>query len=102
MPAALIAPHFGYVASSFFAGKGDRPLVGHDLLAIDPVIFSNDRFPGRLLHLLATILSQPGTRLPGDRRWQNRQRAQASGVRIPAPLPNMATAMLGWANARPT
>jgi len=36
--------------------------------------------------LAAAIETQPGARLPGQRRWQARQRSQKHGVDIPLAL----------------
>ena len=86
LAAALSASHFGYEASSFFTGEGDQPRVGQFLLAIDPNVFSGNLFAERLEDLLTAILSQPGTRLPGERRFDNRRHAEANGVVIPSPV----------------
>ena len=86
LAAALSASHFGFEADSFFTGEGDQPRVGQFLLAIDPNAFSSNRFAERLEDLLAAIVSQPGTRLPGARRFESRRRAIANGVVIPPPV----------------
>ncbi|MGI9409668.1 MAG: Ldh family oxidoreductase [Hyphomicrobiaceae bacterium] len=86
LAAALSASHFGYEAGSFFTGEGDQPRVGQFLLAIDPNAFSDNLFADRIEDLLTAILSQPGTRLPGERRFENRTHAEANGVVIPSPV----------------
>src|SRR3546814_5911381 len=68
LSAALTASNFGYEASSFFTGEGAPPRVGQFLIVIDPGPFSQGGFLDRLEDLLAAILEQPGTRLPGDRK----------------------------------
>ena len=83
LAAALSASHFGYEADSFFTGEGQQPRVGQFLLAIDPATFSQGQFAMRLEDLLAAILSQPGTRLPGARRFESRRHSEANGVVIP-------------------
>lgn len=80
LAAALTASHFGYEASSFFDGDGPAPHVGQFMIAIDPTTFSAGRFSDRLEDLLAEIESQPGTRLPGVRRFELRRAAMADGV----------------------
>ena len=93
LAAALSASHFGYEADSFFTGDGDQPRVGHLLLAIDPGRFSQNRFGARLEDLLDAILSQDGTRLPGDRRSDHRRKARENGVTIAAPLADQLLAL---------
>ena len=82
LAAALTASRFGYEASSFFDGEGDAPHVGQFMIAIDPAMFSGDRFSDRLEELLGEIAGQPGTRLPGARRFELRRAAMADGVVI--------------------
>jgi (2R)-3-sulfolactate dehydrogenase (NADP+) len=86
LAAALSASHFGYEASSFFSGEGEAPHVGQFLLAIDPEPLSRGRFRDRLEDLLTAILQQPGTRIPGDRRYALRAAAAHKGVSLPQPL----------------
>lgn len=86
LAAALSASQFGYEASSFFTGEGDPPLVGQFLIAIDPDPLSRNRFGDRLEDLFATILAQPGTRLPGERRFALRKEAARNGISLPKDL----------------
>ncbi len=86
LAAALTASNFGYEASSFFTGAGDPPGVGQFLIAIDPQPFSAGAFAGRLEALLAAVLEQPGTRLPGAQRVTRRIEAERSGVDLPQAL----------------
>ncbi len=88
LAAALTASNFGFEASSFFSADGPAPHVGQFMLAIDPDTFSNGRFADRLECLLTEIESQPGTRLPGQRRFALRKQAQENGVEIPLALYN--------------
>jgi (2R)-3-sulfolactate dehydrogenase (NADP+) len=80
LAAALTAAHFGFEASSFFTAEGEPPNVGQLLLALAPNPLSNHRFAARLEDLIAAILIQPNTRLPGDRRLKQRQRAHHEGL----------------------
>ena len=82
LAAALSASHFGYEASSFFDAKGGPPRVGQFFLVLDPSRFAGAAFAARVSDLLAAILAQPGTRLPGDRRLAARAKAQAQGLSI--------------------
>ena len=86
LAAALSASQFGYEASSFFAGEGDPPHVGQLLLAIDPGPLSAGGFGPRLGDLLTEVADQPGTRLPGERRYEQRAKAAQDGVTLPQAL----------------
>jgi len=80
LAAALTASHLGFEASSFFTSEGPPPRVGQLLLAIDPGALSGGAFAERLETLLDAMLAQPGVRLPGTRRLDNRARAGAIQV----------------------
>ena len=82
MAAALTGANFGFEASSFFTPEGQPPGVGQLLIAMAPGPLSGDRFAQRLETLLAAILGQAGTRLPGDRRLKLREQAQQNGISL--------------------
>ncbi len=82
LAAALTASNFGFEASSFFAAEGEPPGVGQFLVAINPQPFSGGAFTERLETLLAAILDQPGTRLPGAQRLSRRAEARQNGVHL--------------------
>ena len=86
LSAALSASCFGFESSSYFTAEGPPPRAGQFLLAIDPGPFSGHRFASRLEDLLAAIEEQPGTRLPGQRRFALRERAEREGVTLPRAL----------------
>ena len=86
LAAALSASQFGYEASSFFTGEGHPPHVGQLLLAIDPGPLSAGGFGPRLGDLLTEVADQPGTRLPGERRYEQRAKAAQDGVTLPQAL----------------
>ena len=86
LAAALSASQFGYESSSFFTGDGNPPHIGQFIIAISPGPLSANQFGARLDDLVAAITSQPGTRLPGQRRFELRQAHERDGVLIPAPL----------------
>lgn len=86
MAAALTGAHFGFEASSFFTADGPAPRVGQFFLVMDPARFAGDEFPERLEVLLDAIATQPGTRLPGDRRLALRERHRGEGLEIPDAL----------------
>ena len=79
----MTGSNFGYQASSFFNAEGPPPRVGQLFLVFDPRAFASGDFRDRLEQLLAAVLAQPGTRLPGDRRLANRERARLEGVELP-------------------
>ena len=93
LAAALTASHFAYEADSFFTGAGNQPRVGQFLIAIDPGAFSRNRFGERLEDLLAAILDQSGTRLPGQQRYEHRRQARKVGITIPPPLSDQLLAL---------
>ncbi len=86
LAAALSASCFGFEASSYFTAEGPPPRAGQFLLALDPGPISQGRFGNRLEDLLAAIEAQPGTRLPGQRRYAQRAKAEREGVAIPRGL----------------
>lgn len=69
------------------AGKGGPPKGGELILALDPARFGD---PGGFLahgeKLFEAILVQEGTRLPGARRFENREKTAESGIDIPQSL----------------
>lgn len=83
MAAAMTGAHFGYEASSFFDDKGGPPRVGQFLLGFRPGPLSGDSYSARIEELIAAVLEQPGTRLPGARRFEIRERAAQEGIDIP-------------------
>ncbi len=93
--AALTGSLFGYEASSFFEAEGPAPRTGQFLIALDPDRFSNGVFAARLEALIAAILEQEGTRLPGARRFALRAAAERDGVTLPDALHNEINAMAG-------
>ncbi len=86
LAAALTGSNLAYEASSFFDAEGPPPRIGQFFILIDPQAFAGPRFGERLEALIAELLAQPGTRLPGDRRLAQRAKARAEGVRLPLRL----------------
>lgn len=89
LAAIMTGSHFGSEASSFFAGEGPPPHVGQLFLVFDPETFSGPGFQDRLEVLFQAILDQPGTRLPGTRRFEVRARLNADGVELDDALLSM-------------
>ncbi len=86
LAAALTGSSFGFEASSFFAAEGDPPRVGQFFLFFDPERMAGPGYGVRLETLLTAITDQDGTRLPGERRLENRARHQAEGLDLPQAL----------------
>ena len=83
LAATLTGSHHGFEASSFFDDKGSPPHIGQFFFVMDPHAFSGGAFSQRLEVLVAAILDQKGTRLPGGRRMDIRVRSEKNGVDIP-------------------
>ncbi len=77
--------NFSFEASGFGGNAGGPPDVGQVVIAIDPSV-SSPAFLDRVEQELAAMTSQPGVRLPGDRRIANRAVAEANGVAVPDEL----------------
>ena len=83
----LIGGFLSLEAEADDAGAGGPPKGGELILAMDPARFGDAE--GYLAHgetLFTAILSQDGTRLPGERRFQARQETPESGFDIPQSL----------------
>jgi len=85
LAASLTGANHAYEASSLLDAKGDPPGVGQCLLLVHPGAFGVD-FAVRAAALFGHVLDQPGTRLPGARRFELRRRALRDGVAIPRAL----------------
>jgi len=86
MAAAMTGAHFGYEASSFFDSMGGPPRVGQFLLGFNPGPLSGGTYAERIEVLLQAVLDQPGTRLPGARRLEIRDRSLREGIELPDKL----------------
>ena len=82
---ALTGSNFGWEASSFFDTKGPPPHVGQMFLAFDPGAFAADAAV-RAEVLFQAMTGQAGVRLPGDRRFALRKKAETAGVEVPDAL----------------
>lgn len=84
---SLAGAQFGAEADSFFEDAGGRPRIGQVFLVLDPAAFSGEQvYHDRVEALLAAMLADPGTRLPGARREASQQRASREGIVVPAAL----------------
>jgi (2R)-3-sulfolactate dehydrogenase (NADP+) len=84
LAAALVGAHLGFEASSFLDNAGGPPRTGQLFIAIDPQALGSNAFGERMSALAHAIESQPGARLPGQRRLQSRAAATRNGLTIPA------------------
>ena len=78
LAAGLTGSNFGFEASSFLNADGDAPGVGQLIIAIDPSFFSGDSFSERTETIVESILEQPSTRLPGNKRLDKRKLRDSS------------------------
>ncbi len=83
---AMTGSNFAFEASSFFDAEGPPPHVGQLFVVFKPESLGGDSFLDRAEELMVAITEQPGTRLPGARRLENRERAKEKGVEIPDKL----------------
>ena len=95
LAAALTGSCFGFEAGFFFTPQGQPAGVGQILVAIAPGPPSAGRFAERLETLLDTVLAQPQTRLPGDRRLADRRRARVEGLKVSEALYSEIQALAG-------
>jgi (2R)-3-sulfolactate dehydrogenase (NADP+) len=77
--AVLAGATLGKDASPFAGTAGGPPATGQFFIAIDPASFSGAGFASRMTELASAITDQPGARLPGQRRLENRRRNLAAG-----------------------
>ncbi|MFC5419255.1 Ldh family oxidoreductase [Bosea eneae] len=82
LAAALVGTHFAFQASSFLDDQGGPPDTGQLILAIDPASMGGNWFAERMKLLTHAIEAQPGTRLPGMRRYALRAKARAEGIDV--------------------
>jgi (2R)-3-sulfolactate dehydrogenase (NADP+) len=91
---ALTGAAFAYEVDSFFAETGNMARLGQGFIAIDPgALTGNETYLSRLDDLVATMLADEDVRLPGYRRFENRDAALSSGITIPDALFAQLTAL---------
>ena len=96
LSAGLIGEAFSDEAAKRDNADGGPPQGGEFLLALDPASFGDG--DGWCTHsevFLQRLLSLEGTRLPGDRRRQNRVRIAREGVTLPQSLLDDVLALTG-------
>jgi (2R)-3-sulfolactate dehydrogenase (NADP+) len=86
MSGGVAGSNFSFEASSFVDDIGGPPDVGQVVLAIDPTATMGDGFVDRIETEMRALSSEPGARLPGDRRLAHRRSAVDAGVEVPDDL----------------
>jgi (2R)-3-sulfolactate dehydrogenase (NADP+) len=72
----------GLDASPFAGTAGGPPNTGQFFIALSPDSFSGSLYKQRLSRLVGAIGDQPGSRIPGSRRWNHRKDHEANGVEV--------------------
>lgn len=85
LSATLTGSHHAFEASSFFEAEGPAPGIGQSFILISPTRVNPD-FPRTLERLVRHISEQPGTRLPGARRFALREKKREEGLELPDAL----------------
>lgn len=80
--APLIGANLSADASSFFEAEGETPGVGQTIIVIDPNALGTPGFLERIGTLFQIILSEDGTRIPGQSRIARRAAADADGLTV--------------------
>lgn len=86
MAGGVAGSRFSHESSDFFDGTGGPPDVGQVVLAIDPGATMGTASLDRLETEFRALTEQPGARLPGDRRLEQRSLRQQHGVDVPDEL----------------
>ena len=83
----LIGEHASFEAAINDNNDGGPPQGGELLIAIDPAKFGHPVDPFKHAErLFEELLSQPGTRLPAQRRYENREKTEKDGITVPQSL----------------
>jgi len=82
LAATVNGANYGYEASSFFDPDGPAPSIGQTFILLDVQRF-NASFANQVQALCAFILEQPGTRVPGMRRFETRAKSRIQGINLP-------------------
>lgn len=77
----LTGAHFGAEADTFFVDEGNQPKLGQAFIVIDPKALGGTAvYSERIEALLSAILVDEGVRLPGKRRFDLMEKADAEGI----------------------
>lgn len=84
---SLTGARFGAEADSFFEAQGNRPRIGQVFIAIDPgALAGSSAYGERVEALIAALLDDSGTRVPGLARQARAEAAQTQGLELPEAL----------------
>ncbi|MCP1675253.1 (2R)-3-sulfolactate dehydrogenase (NADP+) [Natronocella acetinitrilica] len=86
LAAVLAGGALGTQASPFSGTQGGPPGTGQFFLAMDPDSFSGSAFQPAVQGLIAAMDEQPGVRVPGRRRRDNRLRLRQAGIPVASEL----------------
>ena len=93
---ALSGAAYGFESDSFFAEEGRPTRIGQAFVAIDPAALAGKEvFFERVDTLVAAMTAEPGVRLPGERRRENRERAEREGLHVQRDLLTKIRALAG-------
>ncbi len=84
--AGLIGERFSFEAAEHDNKDGGPPRGGEFLLAMDPARIGGDDWLDHTETFFERMLAMDGVRLPGARRYGNRQEAPTAGIEIPEVL----------------
>ena len=80
LAAGLTGSNYAAEASSYFDAEGPPSMTGQFVIAMDPAVFASG--VERFAVLARSIEEQDGTRLPGQRRFALRKRAEIEGIAV--------------------
>jgi (2R)-3-sulfolactate dehydrogenase (NADP+) len=86
LAAGLTGAHFASDAGSFFDAEGPAPETGQLIIALSPEALGGAHVTQHIATLAAAVEAEPGARLPGARRLQNRRDAEAHGLDVAVAL----------------
>jgi (2R)-3-sulfolactate dehydrogenase (NADP+) len=78
----LSGSRFSFEADSFFNAKGNRPRIGQLIITIDPGLSGKQVFAKKMQLFLRMLALDSGTRVPGQRRFKQRDLGFRDGVNI--------------------
>jgi (2R)-3-sulfolactate dehydrogenase (NADP+) len=82
MCAALAGANRGLEMGSFTANDGLPIGCGQFFIALEPKVFSGGLFDKQIERLIASIMSQPGARMPNSKREESQKKLMKSGIPI--------------------
>ena len=86
MACGLIGDLFSYETALEDNGDGGPARGGELIIAMDPRRFGAENYLEHTDKFFSELTSQPGLRLPGDRRYKTRAETMTAGVNIPKAL----------------